>query len=157
MKCPDITINKKLINTKMKFKNSKYVEMFPWILNWTIIAVKIWAIADSDQLKINLFLWVFLLLKWVGQLFSNIAGVRTRLTYITNPPIPPPPPPPPWTMLFVSECTCSMQHISDIFVATLSPSVLAPPTCFYWMSPMKTGLTNIQIYGGKLFRTYPSL
>lgn len=47
--------------------------------------MKIWAIADLDWKSLS-FLWVLLLLKWVGQLFSNIAGVRTRLTYITNPP-----------------------------------------------------------------------
>lgn len=55
-------------------------------------------------------------------------------------------------MLFVSERTCSSQHISEILVATLSPSVLPPPACFYQTSLMKTVLTNIQIYGGKLFQ-----
>lgn len=87
----------------MKYKNTKYVEMFPWILNWTIITVKIWAIADSDQLKIILFLWVFLLLKWVGQLFSNIAGVRTRLTYINNPPHP--------TTTTLDDAFCVWMHV----------------------------------------------
>lgn len=52
-------------------------------------------------------------------------------------------------------CTCSMQHISEIFVSTLSPSVLAPPVCFDWTSPIKTSLTNIQIYGGKIFPPIP--